>query len=324
MIDADRPWSCSTRVLRSKSALGAIALSGFTIGITACTSGTGAPPRTRAGGQPGPSSVRVSVGAESDATRPEPTSAPPQPQAVEVVHVNDGDTVLIQLPGAREKVRFIGINTPDDSECLYDDATNELKRLIGSGPITITPDGSDRDRYGRLLRYVDVDGVDAGKWLLQQGLAIIFPIGDNVSRADIYASAEDDARVSKRGVWASDACGPASPAQLTISGFRANPDGADDNNNLNEEWVQITNDGESPVSLKGWAIRDRSTSHRYHFADRFSLEAHQTVTLRTGVGVDTASDLYWNKTESAVWNNNGDAAMLLDPNGNIHAFRQYP
>ena len=111
--------------------------------------------------------------------------------------MNDGDTVLIQLPGAREKVRFIGINTPDDSECLYDDATNELKRLIGNGPITITPDGSDRDRYGRLLRYVDVDGVDAGKWLLQQGLAIIFPIGDNVSRADIYAAAEDSVRSAR-------------------------------------------------------------------------------------------------------------------------------
>jgi hypothetical protein len=89
--------------------------------------------------------------------------------------------------------------------------------------------------------------------------------------------------------------------------------------NLGEEWVEITNQGSSEVSLTDWTLED-AQNHSYTFPD-FGLAAGAAVKVRTGEGTDSATDLFWNRS-SSVWNNDGDVATLMDASGNIVA--SYP
>ncbi|MBN1234765.1 MAG: lamin tail domain-containing protein [Methanotrichaceae archaeon] len=84
--------------------------------------------------------------------------------------------------------------------------------------------------------------------------------------------------------------------------------------NLDEEWVEISNLGSADVSLAGWTLED-AQNHSYAFPD-FSLSAGAKAKIRTGVGTDTSEDLFWNRS-SSIWNNGGDVATLRDASGNI-------
>jgi hypothetical protein len=65
-------------------------------------------------------------------------------------------------------------------------------------------------------------------------------------------------------------------------------------------------------------VRDESASHRFTFPDGFGLAGGATVRIHTGCGPDTATDLHWCISGSAVWNNDGDTAFLVDPAGNVN------
>ena len=82
---------------------------------------------------------------------------------------------------------------------------------------------------------------------------------------------------------------------------------------LAAEWVEITNTGTAPVSLAGWQLQDEGAIHVYTFPG-FTLPAGGSVTVHTESGTDSATDLYWG-SGSAVWNNAGDTATLLDEVG---------
>jgi endonuclease YncB( thermonuclease family) len=90
-----------------------------------------------------------------------------------VTKVVDGDTLWVERDGQRAKVRFIGIDTPETGQCGFTEARNALRTIIGGQRVRLTAGARDDvDRYGRLLRYVDVNGVDAGLRLVKQGFAI--------------------------------------------------------------------------------------------------------------------------------------------------------
>jgi len=84
---------------------------------------------------------------------------------------------------------------------------------------------------------------------------------------------------------------------------------------LSDEWVKITNRGSSSVSLTGWKIQDEEAKHTYTFPS-FSLAAGATVTLHTGDGTNTATELYWGSGRP-IWNNDGDTASLYNANGKL-------
>ncbi len=234
-----------------------------------------------------------------------------------VVEVVDGDTIRVELEGGRESVRIIGINAPERGECLAEDATRRLQDLVADREVELVADRSDRDQYGRLLRYVEVGGDDVGAGLVRDGLALVRRYPPDIARADDYDALQEAAVDDAVGMWAPDACGAgASDADVVISEIRFDADG-DDNENLNDEWVRITNRSDSAVDLDRWVLKDTSATHRYSFPSGFSLEAGASVTVRTGCGPDTATDLHWCNEGSAVWNNSGDTAFLLDPAGNI-------
>lgn len=103
--------------------------------------------------------------------KPEPPRHASAPPASNVARVVDGDTIKLK---DGQSVRLIGIDTPERGQCNYAKAKAHLQKLIGSSAVTLTAvkaDG-DKDRYGRLLRYVSVGGKDVGLDLISAGLAV--------------------------------------------------------------------------------------------------------------------------------------------------------
>ena len=84
---------------------------------------------------------------------------------------------------------------------------------------------------------------------------------------------------------------------------------------LQEEWVAVANGDPAAVNLTGWTIADEGTRNTYTFP-LFTLSPGADVTVHSGAGNDTATDLYWGRS-SAVWNNDGDTATLADANGTV-------
>jgi endonuclease YncB( thermonuclease family) len=92
-----------------------------------------------------------------------------------VTRVVDGDTVDVDGVG---RIRVIGIDTPERGACGFESATQAMSVLVLGRPVTLVPGAADdADRYGRLLRYVDVGAAgaspeDAGLSLISDGWAI--------------------------------------------------------------------------------------------------------------------------------------------------------
>ena len=267
-----------------------------------------------------PETAASSSTSESTSTTSASPETDPLPSAADgapVVEVVDGDTIRVEVAGEQESVRLIGINAPERGECLASEATDRLRNLVAGQAVELVVDRTDRDQYGRLLRHVEVEGVDVGAELVRFGLALARDYPPDTTRSDDYAAAQRTAEDAGVGMWAADACGSAtSTADVVIDAIRFDADG-DDNENLNDEWVRIANRSSSAVDLAGWVLKDTSATHRYSFPSDFSLQAGASVTVRTGCGTDSATDLHWCNQGSAVWNNGGDTAFLLDPAGNI-------
>jgi len=97
-------------------------------------------------------------------------SAEQQSSQAEVIRVIDGDTVVIT---GDERVRLIGIDTPENGQCGFSEAKQALEKLLASGSATFySGTTSDKDKYDRLLRYIEVEGIDVGLNLISNGFAI--------------------------------------------------------------------------------------------------------------------------------------------------------
>jgi micrococcal nuclease len=258
-------------------------------------------------------------------TGPIATAAPAVPAEsaqTEVLSVTDGDTLRLLVDGINESVRLIGINAPEGGECLAAEAARRLGELVSAEPISLESDVSDRDRFDRLLRYVHAGEVLVNEELVREGLALAVRHEPDVAEAARLEAAQAVAAAAGAGLWGRDACGPAVTDAVEIGLIRYDAAG-DDNDNLNDEWVELSNAGDDELDLSGWRVKDESANHRYRFPAGFVLEAGHTVRLHTGCGEDTPTSLYWCNQGSAVWNNSGDTVFVLDPNGNVVVAESY-
>ena len=83
--------------------------------------------------------------------------------------VIDGDTIVTS---AGDTIRLAGIDTPERGQCGYSEATANLRSTLAGNTLTLTKAGlTDRDKYGRLIRYVDVGEQDAGMGQIMGGFA---------------------------------------------------------------------------------------------------------------------------------------------------------
>ena len=102
-----------------------------------------------------------------------PATADPAETMWMVSKIVDGDTVDVTKAGTTNRIRVIGIDTPEVGQCGYLEATANMKTLLAGKHVNVVPGArDDLDRYGRYLRYLDVDGTDAGLRQIQAGLAV--------------------------------------------------------------------------------------------------------------------------------------------------------
>ena len=102
-------------------------------------------------------------------------------------------------------------------------------------------------------------------------------------------------------------------SKLSVAEIHADASG-DESQNLNDEYITFENRGDTALDLGGWTVTD-AADHTYTFPDGFVLDPGATVTLHSGSGTDTDSDLYWD-AGSAVWNNGGDTIIVRNDQGN--------
>jgi hypothetical protein len=129
---------------------------------------------------------------------------------------------------------------------------------------------------------------------------------------------EQEAQDRQLGIWGEPtttpttvpAVGAAVVIDPACSQFNAP---GDDNANKNEEYLCLTNPGDLPADLTGWSVHD--TYGWSYVLPAFPLAPGASVRLRSGCGTDTAADLYWCRSDTAIWNNSGDCASLLDASG---------
>ena len=118
-----------------------------------------------------------------------------------VVRVIDGDTV--ELEGG-ERLRYIGMDTPESTnqhECFGDEATARNRDLVEGRVVGLETDVSDRDRFGRLLRYVYVDGVMVNELLVREGYATVSTFPPDVKYQERFLAAQTAARQAAAGLW---------------------------------------------------------------------------------------------------------------------------
>jgi micrococcal nuclease len=126
-----------------------------------------------------------------------------------VLRVVDGDTVQVALGRAREKVRYIGIDTPEEVkpntpvQCYARRAAARNEQLVDGRAVVLRFDANPRDRYGRLLAYVyrASDGLFVNAQLVREGAARDDPFPDNHAHAALFARLAATARSAGRGLW---------------------------------------------------------------------------------------------------------------------------
>lgn len=135
-----------------------------------------------------------------------------------VSSVIDGDTLSVIIAGKTERVRLIGIDTPESvststpKQCFGDEASAALEGLVAPGDVVIiASDTERRDRYGRLLLYVHTnDGLFINEWLVSAGFADVLFYEPNTTFRTELTAARNQARAASVGLWG--ACdGPDQP-----------------------------------------------------------------------------------------------------------------
>jgi len=129
--------------------------------------------------------------------------------AVKVVSVVDGDTIQVCCIGwKREKVRYIGINTPEtkhptkEVEHFGEEASEANRKLVEDKTVVLEFDVERRDRYEWLLAYVYLkDGTFVNAWLVEHGFAQVMTVPPNVKHQALFLKLQREAREAGRGLW---------------------------------------------------------------------------------------------------------------------------
>lgn len=148
---------------------------------------------------------------------PTSTPEPSNRTNVTVVKVVDGDTMDFYIDGRTERIRVIGINTPEtvdprkSVECFGQEASNQAKKILTVGlsvELEKDPSQGERDKYNRLLRYVFVDNgtVDFGVSMISSGYAYEYTYDTPYRYQSEYKQAQKEAEGGKKGLWANNAC----------------------------------------------------------------------------------------------------------------------
>lgn len=133
-----------------------------------------------------------------------------------VVRVVDGDTLDIDMEGKIERLRLIGIDTPETVDprkvvqCFGKEASDKAKEMLDGKMVSVEADNSqgERDKYERLLRYVYLeDGTFFNKYMIAEGYAHEYTYQSNPYKYQTeFKEAEKQAREAEKGLWNPNTC----------------------------------------------------------------------------------------------------------------------
>ena len=124
-----------------------------------------------------------------------------------VVRVVDGDTIHVRLADHVEKIRYIGVNTPEihhptrGEEPGGREAAEVNRRIVADRRVRLELDVRTRDRYGRLLAYVWVGDLMVNAELVRLGYAQVMTVPPNVKHQELFVKLQREARDAGRGLW---------------------------------------------------------------------------------------------------------------------------
>lgn len=258
----------------------------------------------------------------------------------------DGDTLKLRFPdGSRDTARLLGVDTPEthgpvapedwagvpDTEagrtCLAewgDRATQFTTNELLGQTVQVEFDENEPERgyYDRLLVYVYVDGSLFNDDLVKQGYARVYT-DSQFTKKSAFLDYEGQAQSANRGAWecrdvvTTTATATPAPSEgdadsLVVDAIHEDAAG-NDHENENDEWIRFRNAGDAPLDISGWTIAD-AVGHTYRVPEGTTLAPGATVTLYTGSGQDTDSELYWG-SDAAIWNNGGDTIIVRTDEG---------
>jgi endonuclease YncB( thermonuclease family) len=201
-----------------------------------------------------------------------------------VVRVIDGDTIELENG---QKVRMLGINTPEKSQAFSDEATEFLNGKVLNKEIQLELHGTDK--YGRFLGYVFVGGQNVNEQILGQGFGTLYYYG----RDDYYndlKKAEENARSSGIGLWIKS---PKSDCiKLIDLTYEETPKRC-----TNTEELVLENTCDEDLKL---IIKDDAT----HIYDETLL-----------------ANSIFKKNYSCIWNDDGDSVYVSDEEGMVLFYR---
>jgi micrococcal nuclease len=252
----------------------------------------------------------------------------------EVVAVVDGDTVDVRMNGAVERLRLIGINTPESVdprrpvECFGKEASEHARQLLGGQQVLVESDPSQdtRDKYGRLLGYVWLpEGRLFNLQMIVDGYAYEYTYDNPYKYQATFKHAEAEARAAERGLWSPATCaggaqpiGPAPTAQpgaATSVDCHAMPSGpAPDmpvvivSIDKRAETVRLKNVSPAPVRLDGWTM--------------CSIRGGQQQSNIGGV-LQPGEERDYRQRGASIWSNNDrDDGALYDAQGRLVSYWQ--
>lgn len=215
MAISPRAWSLIPRMMHPRSAFAILILAGLLAGCSGAATSSPTQTPARSGAKP---TATTRPKAKTPTSTAGTASIPVDAERATVDWITDGDTMDITLPnGDEESVRLIGLDAPEvhpttnePRQCFADDATRILISLAKKGTrIWLERDVSDRDRFGRLVRYVWIErGGEAlllNLELVRRGAGIAYPFEPDTSREAEFKQAEREAKANDAGLWG--ACG---------------------------------------------------------------------------------------------------------------------
>lgn len=287
--------------------------------------------------------VLVSLFLASSLVTPNSSTAQSTIQKATVLQVYDGDTIDVRFEddGRRESIRYVGVSAPELDECFGPEAKRANEQLVDQKEVYLEMNplgggGFQQDRDGRILAYVwlDPEGTDlVHVRLAQSGHVRLDPlevkdrdVTDDpsffpVRYSEQIVTAQIAAARQRLGWWGK--CDPYSSSDLPVAAIKFWGD---------EEIAYIVNRGNQPIDIgQRWEIRDSTESERNRL--RFNtitgqpclLSAGGLLRVHSGSGVkeeqrktntpcnQSEIDIYW--TGNTIWDNDGDKALLFNPEG---------
>ena len=234
---------------------------------------------------------------------------PASAAAERVSRVIDGDTIQLE---DGQKVRYAGVNAPEEGEPYHRESTQANNLLVGNKTVQLEFGRSKTDKQGRLLAYLYLGRTLVQAELVKQGWALVMRT-QALPRYWEPLKQQAEAKAAGRGIWAKGE----HRGKLVVTQVHPRESRQE---SQNDEYVVFRNLGNAPLDVTGWSISDEA--NQSYLIPLFTVGPGKTFTLYTGSGKNTDIKLYWGRRKT-VWNRGGDTVIVKDATGHFVVSHMY-